>query len=160
MSRITKGYTLLECVLAMAMIDVIMFLCVSIFYAIYKDYNSTIVRAKEYTCVNDAFRFIEYQITKGNKKVEFETNEIVLQPSEIYAEQEAGVPKDKSECILVENNNLYIVHVSYSGKNTLDRILKGVNEFTIEKKKGYVIINILTQEGNRYCKCMNTKFIQ
>ena len=149
-----KGFTLVEIVAAISITCILSMAVFSIYMFFIRNFKASVISNKEEFYINESFRYIESEILKGNKEVKFNQNSIELKrylKSAVFEEV---------DYIRLEGNRLVIVHTKMGYHEATNVFLRNITGFNTEKNGEVVVINIITDKGEKYSKCLNTMYIK
>ncbi len=155
MNRHTKrGFSLIELVTAISIICIIMASVLYVYFSFSKEYNdASAINQKEFY-TEEAVRYLENELVKGNGSITVADNVIAITRS-----------KDKTEAenidyIKKQSDELVIEYTENGQHKATNVFLRDVSNFTVSRSGDIILIDIDSQEGIRIRKCINTKNIE
>jgi prepilin-type N-terminal cleavage/methylation domain-containing protein len=150
----SKGSTLVELVTAISIISVLATAVLSAFIFFSRDFNSSVTESREEYYIGEAFRYIESEMMKGNK-------EAVFYPGYIKLKRYLGKTIfEEIDYIKREGENLVIEHTKGGYHEATNVFLRNISNFTVSMNQAVVNIEITTNRGEKYSKCINTQYIK
>jgi hypothetical protein len=162
--NIRKGYTLIELVAAISISFTIIVSAAYFFNLLSRNYKLDTEGFKQHFYVNETFRFINMRLRDNVRKVQVANNVILLTrykkiPTETKTIKFEELNFIDTEIIEIRFNLANIQHENLNTKRT-DILLRDVKNFIVEKKSGYLYVNIEMKSGGAYEKCMDLRYIE
>ncbi|WP_163194763.1 type II secretion system protein [Clostridium thermarum] len=152
--RSRPGNTLIELITALSIISILTTAVLSAFIFFSRDFNRSVIESREEFYIGEAFRYIESEVCSGNSQVDF-------YPSYIRLKRYLEVPTyEEIDYIKREGENLVIEHTKRGYGEATNVFLRKVSNFAVKVDEEVVIIEITTDKGGKYSKCINTQYIR
>jgi prepilin-type N-terminal cleavage/methylation domain-containing protein len=160
----SKGYSLLELVIAISISLVIIAMLTYISYDTAKNYRQVVTESKHHFYINEVFRFLEVQLNDNVKKIDATNDCLTLSK---YKKQSGGqtlVLYSQLDFSTVEINKIKFMgselQIEYANSATPVALLLNVELFKVEKMKDKLFITIKMKEGQYYKRCYDLRYIE
>lgn len=148
-----SGFSLIEIANAVAIICILMVSVLAVYTSFTRDYRKKVLVNREEFYAEEAMRFIETEIVNGNKNVNVASN--VVELTRMKAEN-ASVEVDY---IKRDGSNLVIVYTKGGYYQATNVFLRNIEDFMVIRDNGVIVVEIVNNKGNRYKKCVNTRYV-
>lgn len=141
-TKCRKGFTIIEMIIVIALAASITTVQIRVISKYMRLHREEVNYSRELFYVNEAFMIIEHQVESA-KYIDIKDNMIVLRRYD-----------DRGYDYIKKHNDNYIV-ISYGSNNssTLNNILKGIEDFRVEKYGRIFYISIDMGKGSSYKRC-------
>lgn len=155
-TKLKKGVTLIELIIALFIGSVIVTIEFSSFSNSIKNYKEAIINDREEVYSREALRFIESEIIDvKNKTITIENNKLILKKSNGDMNIIKVSRKSKDEFkIVIEYDKVT------SNINTTDTIVEGVGGFKVKEDKNLIYVEINTTYGDKYKRCFGSSKVE
>ncbi len=145
---------MIELITSLSIISILAAAVLSAFIFFSKDFNRAVIESREEFYIGEAFRYIESEVCNGNSEVHF-------YPSYIRMKRYLEVPAyEEIDYIKREGEKLVIEHTKRGYVEATNVFLRKVSNFAVNMYEGVVIIEITTDRGEKFSKCINTQYIR
>lgn len=148
-----SGFSLIEIVNAVSIVCILMASVLAAYISFSRDYRKEVLVNREEFYAEEAMRFLENEISKGNQNVNVASNVVELTRT---MTGNAGVEVDY---IKKDGSNLVIVCTKGGYYQATNVFLRNITDFKAVRDNGVIVIEIINNKGNRYRKCVNTQYI-
>lgn len=142
------GYTIIELVIAMALMIVITFSEIIFNVKYIKLFENNLSNYKEEVYINEAVMFVEHEIHSGSKSISLSCNNLKI------VKNETG----KVNYIYLKNYGYKkSIVIGYNVNDLLrseNNIINNVSDMVIEQKNRTIFITVIGNSGKRYVRCI------
>lgn len=149
-----KGNTLIELVTAISITSILTTAALSAFIFFIRDFKKEVHDNQQQFYINEAFRYIENEILKGNKEIKINSDSIEIKR---YLRT---IAYEEIDYIKKVGNNMIIEHTRMGYHEATNVFLRNITGFSASNSSGVISLEIIDSKGEKYKKCISTQYIR
>lgn len=150
--KVRYGYSIIEISICVCLMNIMIVSIISVYIFFIRDYARSSKEAVDFFYVQEAFRYIEGEISAGNDSVTVNNNSIHIVRWDAW---DKSIKKE--EYIKTSSDKLIVLYKTNGYTQTSNNILKNIEGFYVEQDDKLVKISIKLSKGKCYDKCFIIK---